>query len=177
VIAPAHALTLLADKLQPGERVIYAMRPDVWVSLRNKLFLWWIGVPWCVAVFGLYFAGRTSAVVAWPLAMVGIAMLAAPIVMAIDTRYTVYAITDRRALIVRDGFRPDLLSCAFERMDQEPECMTGGGRSGHLYFASGMPTKLRDVDYTGKLAFRDLADVPAAADALARARSAHPQTS
>jgi hypothetical protein len=33
---------------------------------------------------------------------------------------------------------------------------------------------MRDVDYTGKLAFRDLADVPAAAAALERAR--HPQT-
>jgi hypothetical protein len=33
------------------------------------------------------------------------------------------------------------------------------------------------VDYTGRLAFRDLADVQAAADALERARSAHPQAS
>ena len=83
--------------------------------------------------------------------------------MAIDTQYTVYAITDRRALIVRNGLRPDVVSCPFERMDATPEIMTAGGRGGHLYFASDMSTKLRDVDYTGKLAFRDLADVQMAA--------------
>jgi hypothetical protein len=174
VIAPAHALTLLAEKLQPGERVIYAVRPDVRVTIRNKLFLWWIGVPWCIAALGLYFAGRASPAIALPLAMVGIAMVLAPLFLAIDTQYTVYAITDRRALIVRNGLRPDLVSCPFDRMDAKPEIMTAGGRSGHLYFASDMPTKFRDVDYTGKLAFRDLADVEAAADALARARRPAP---
>jgi hypothetical protein len=175
VIAPAHALSVLADKLQPGERILYAVRPDAWVTLRNKLFLWWICIPWCIGVLGLYFANRASPLIALPLALVGFAMLAAPVIMAIDTRYTVYAITDRRALIVRHGLRPDTVSCPFERMDATPEIMTAGGGSGHLYFASGMPARLRDVDYTGRLAFRDLADVPAAAAALQRARSARPQ--
>ena len=75
-----------------------------------------------------------------------------------------------RALIVRNGLRPDVVSCEFERMDATPEIMTAGGRGGHLYFASGMSTKLRDVDYTGKLAFRDLADVQTAALRLEAAR-------
>lgn len=170
MIAPAHALTLLADKLEPGERVIYAARPDVWVTLRNKMFLWWIGLPWSIAVLGLYFANRASPTVALPLALIGIAMVAAPIIMAFDTRSTIYAITDRRALIVHDGFRPGMMSCPFERMDEEPEIVTAGGSGGHLYFASDMPTKSRDVDYTGRLAFRDLADVQAAAKTLEAAR-------
>jgi hypothetical protein len=55
-------------------------------------------------------------------------------------------------------------------MDPDPERLTAGGSSGHLYFASGFPPRLRDVDYTGKLAFRDLADVAAAAGALEKAR-------
>jgi hypothetical protein len=170
VIAPAHALTLLADQLEPGERVLYAVRPDLRVTLRNKMFLLWIGVPWCVGVLGLFFAGRASPLIAVPLAMVGIAMVAAPIIMAIDAQYTVYAITDRRALIVRHGLRPAVVSCLFERMDAAPEIMTAGGNGGHLYFASDMSTKLRDVDYTGKLGFRDLADVRTAAEQLAAAR-------
>ncbi|MGD9925042.1 MAG: hypothetical protein AB7V13_26895 [Pseudorhodoplanes sp.] len=170
MIAPPHALSLLAHKLQPGERVLYAVRPDFWVALRNKLFLWWIGVPWCAGTLSLYFAGRASPVIALPLAMVGIAMLAAPIILAIDTRSTIYAITDRRALIVRHGLRPDVISCPFERMDAAPEVMAPGGKGGHLYFATGMSTKLRDVDYTGKLAFRDLADVKTAALRLEAAR-------
>ncbi len=170
MIAPAHALTLLSGKLEPGERVLYAVRPDIWVTLRNKMFLWWIGVPWSIGVLGLYFAGRASPMLALPLAMVGIALLAGPIIMAIDAQYTVYAITDRRALIVRNGLRPDVVSCLFERMDATPEIMTAGGRGGHLYFASDMPTKQRDVDYTGRLAFRDLADVQTAAVRLEAAR-------
>jgi hypothetical protein len=170
VIAPAHALTLLADKLQPGERVLYAVRPDPWVALRNKLFLLWIGIPWCAGTLSLYFAGRASPVVALPLAMVGIALVAAPLIMAIDTRYTIYAITDRRALIVHDGVRPDVVSCPFGRMDATLEIIAPGGGGGHLYFASGMPAKLRDVDYTGKLAFRDLADPQEAAKQLEAAR-------
>ncbi len=174
MIAPAHALTLLASKLEPGERVLYAARPDIRVTLRNKLVLWWIGVPWCIAIFGLYFAGRASLAITIPFAMVGMALVMAPILLAIDTQYTLYAITDRRALIVHEWFRPETVSCPFERMDETPELLTAGGKGGHLYFASGMPTRMRDVDYTGKLAFRDLADVPAAAQALERAR--HPQT-
>lgn len=176
MIAPAHALTLLADKLEPGEPVLYAARPDIRVTLRNKLALWWIGVPWCIAVFGLYFANRASLGVTIPMAMAGLAILIAPILIAIDTRSTLYAITDRRALILHDGIRPGLLSCPFSGMDEKLELLTAGGKDGlmggHLYFASGFPQRLRDVDYTGKLAFRDLADVPAAAQALERARSA-----
>ncbi len=180
MIAPAHALTLLADQLEQGERVVYAARPDIGVTLRNKMVLWWIGVPWCIGIFGLYFAGRASTTIMVPFALIGLAILLAPVLLAIDTQYTLYAITDRRALILHDWLRPSRVSCPFERMDEKPELLTAGGNGGHLYFASGYPPKLRDVDYTGKLAFRDLADVPAAAAALEQARrkpAAHPQAS
>ncbi|ARQ01160.1 hypothetical protein [Pseudorhodoplanes sinuspersici] len=170
MIAPAHALTLLANDLEPGERVIYAVRPDIWTTIRNKIFLLWIGVPWCIAIFGLFLAGRTTWGIFIPLAMIGLAMLAAPIILAIETQYTIYAITDRRALIVRTGLRPSTVSCPFNRMDEKLEIMSAGGESGHLYFASNMSTKMRDVDYTGKLAFRDLADVQTAAAQLEAAR-------
>ncbi len=175
MIAPAHALTRLAEKLESGERVLYTTRPDIGVTLRNKMALWWIGLPWCIAVFGLYFANRASLGVTIPMAMAGLAIVIAPILFAFDTRSTVYAITDRRALILHEGLRPGLVSCPFERMDETPELLTAGGKGGHLYFASGFPPKLRDVDYTGRLAFRDLADVQAAADALEKARKEHPQ--
>ena len=171
MIAPGHATALLATVLEPGERVIWAARPDLWTTIRNKAFLWWIGVPWCIGVIGLSLAGRGSPIVAAPLALVGFALMATPILLAIDTQYTLYAVTDRRALILRNGLlKPGLVSCAFDRMDEVLEVMTSGGKSGHLYFASNMPTKMRDVDYTGKLAFRDLADVQEASLNLERAR-------
>jgi len=175
VIAPAHALTLLAAELEPGERVLFAARPDLWVTLRNKLVLWWIGVPWCIGIFGLYFAGRASTTIMVPFAMVGLALVLAPILLAIDSLYTLYAITDRRALILHDWLKQERVSCPFERMDDKLELLTAGGKGGHLYFASRFPPRLRDVDYTGKLAFRDLADVPAAAAALEKVRKEHPQ--
>jgi hypothetical protein len=170
VIAPGHALSRLTGKLEPGELVLYAVRPDAWVALRNKLFLWWIGIPWCVGALSLYFANRASPLVALPLALIGIAMVLAPVIVAIDTRSAIYAITNRRALIVRDGWRPSLVSCPFERMDATPEVTAAGRKGGHLYFASGMPTNLRDVDYTGRLGFRDLADPQDAANRLEAAR-------
>jgi len=169
VIAPAHALTLLENDLEPGERVIYAVRPDIWTTIRNKIFLWWIAAAWCIAVFGLFFGGHVSWGILIPFALVGLAMLVAPIILAIETQYTIYAITDRRALIVRTGLRPSTVSCPFNRMDDKLEIITAG-KGGHLYFASNMSTKLRDVDYTGKLAFRDLADVQTAATQLEAAR-------
>jgi hypothetical protein len=170
VIASAQASTLLASVLEPGERVIYVVQPDPWVTLRNKMFLWWFGVPWSIAVFGLYFAGRASPFIALPLGLVGIALLAGPLLMLFEAQSTVYAITDRRVLIVHRGMRPETLSWPFGRLDATPEFMTAGGKGGHLYIASHMPTKMRDVDYTGKLALRDLADVQEAAEALAKAR-------
>ena len=170
MIAPAQATTLLDGVLEPGERVIYAVRPDTRVTLRNKLFLWWIGAPWSIAVFGLLFAGRASPWIALPLGMVGLALLAGPLLMLFEAQATLYAITDRRVLILHRGMRPETLSWPFGRLDATPELMTAGGKGGHLYIASNMPTKMRDVDYTGKLALRDLADVQAAADALAQAR-------
>ncbi len=173
MIAPAHALTLLQSDLEPGERLVYAVRPDIWTTIRNKIFLWWIGVPWCIAIFGLFFAGRASLAIVIPFGIVGLAMILAPIILAIETQYTIYAITDRRALIVRTGPRAGTVSCPFNRMDDHLEIMTAGGKSGHLYFASNMSTKMRGVDYTGKLGFRDLADVRAAADQLETARK-HP---
>ena len=177
MIAPGHATALLASVLEPGERLIWAARPDVLATLRNRAFLWWIGIPWCIAIIGLAVSGRASPAFAFPLALVGFALMAAPIILAIDAQYTLYAITDRRALIVREGFfKPGTVTVAFDRMDEKPELMTAGGKSGHLYFASDMSTKMRDVDYTGKLAFRDLADVQRAAAALEKARTAGVKT-
>lgn len=176
MIAPGHAAALLDGRLEPGERLLYTARPDIGVTLRNKMVAWWIGIPWCVAIFGLYFAGRASLAITVPFGMVGLALVLAPVLLAVDTRSTLYTITDRRALILHQGFTRGEISCPFEQMDAQPEQLTAGGKGGHLYFASNFPTRLRDVDYTGKLAFRDLADVPAAAQALEKARAGHSQT-
>jgi hypothetical protein len=171
VIVPRQAETELADILQPGERVIWAAHPDARATLRTKIIIWLVAVPFCAAVFGLFMSGKVSGLVLYPLALVGFALFAAPFIMLFETTLTTYAITDRRALIVRrPPSRPPLVTCAFDAMDDKLEILETGGGGGHLYFASGWSTKQRDTDHTGKLAFRDVGNVHRVAEILDKAR-------
>jgi hypothetical protein len=171
VIAPQQAALALADVLQPDEKVIWAAHPDARSVLRTKSVVWWVGVPLAGAVFGLIMSGKVSLVILVPLGMIAFALLAAPLVMLFESTLTTYAITDRRALIVRrPPSRPPLVSCGFDAMDAEIEILKTGGDAGHLYFASGWSARQRDVDHTGKLAFRDVGKVHDVAALLDRAR-------
>ena len=108
VIAPAHALTLLAEKLEPGERVVLC-RPARYSrdAAQQARFCGGSACPGALAIFGLYFAGRASLAIAVPFAMVGIGPGDGADHLAIDTQYTLYAITDRRAADRRmNGFAP-----------------------------------------------------------------------
>ncbi|GIK81846.1 MAG: hypothetical protein KJZ73_15220 [Pseudorhodoplanes sp.] len=172
MIAPRQAALGLADVLQPGERIVFAVRPDMRSILRSKRILIWIGLAWLGAVALVHATGTLPNGVLVPLALAGAAMLAAPFVIAFEVAFTTYAVTDRRALIVRrPPARPPFVSVAFADMDREIEVLETGGGAGHLYFASGRPTRMRDTDFTGKLAFRDVADVHKLVDLLTRARN------
>jgi hypothetical protein len=171
VIAPQQAALSLADILQPDEKVIWAAHPDARSVLRTKSVTWWVGVPLTIAVIGLIMSGKASSAVLVPLGMVAFALMAAPLIMLFETTLTTYAITDRRALIVRrPPSRPPLVQCGFDGMDDELEILETGHGSGHLYFASGWSTKNRDTDHTGKLAFRDVGRVYDVAKVLEKAR-------
>jgi hypothetical protein len=171
VIVPRQAALELADILEPNEKVIWASRPDMLSTLRTKIILWWVGVPLCAAVFGLTMSGKVSSSVLAPLGLVAFALMAAPFVMLFENALTIYAITDRRALIARRRpARPPLVSCRFDAMDKKLEVLETGAGSGHLYFASGWSTKVRDTDHTGKLAFRDVAKAHEVAKILDKAR-------
>lgn len=172
MIAPRQAALALADILQPGERVIAAVRPDMRSILYSKRFLFWIGIPWLAAVAILSATGLVSNGLLAPFALAGAATVAAPFVMMFEAAFTTYAVTDRRALIVRRApARHPLVSVAFADMNRELKVLETGDGAGHLYFASGYSTRMRDTDHTGKLAFRDVADVHKLADLLARARN------
>jgi len=171
VIVPRQAALELADILQPNERVIWTARPDARSTLRTKIVIWWVGVPLCAAVFGLTMSGRVSPAIVFPLGLAGLALMTAPFIMLLENALTIYAITDRRALIARrPPARPPLVSCALDAMDQELEILETGGGAGHLYFTSGWSTRNRDVDYTGKLAFRDVGNVREVVKLLDKAR-------
>ncbi len=171
MIVPRQAELELAEILQPDERVIWAAHPDALSTLRTKIVIWWVGLPLTFAVLGLFMSGKVSSTVLVPLGMVAFALMAAPFVMAFENALTIYAITDRRALIARrPPSRPPLVRCGFDAMDDTFEILETGSGAGHLYFASGLSTKMRDTDHTGKLAFRDVGKVHDVAKLLDRTR-------
>ncbi|MCZ7642668.1 MAG: hypothetical protein M5U33_08005 [Pseudorhodoplanes sp.] len=97
------------------------MRPDMRSILRSKRILIWIGLAWLGARSRSFMRqGRSPNGVLVPLALAGAATLAAPFVIAFEAAFTTYAVTDRRALIVRQPpARPPLVSVAFADMDRE----------------------------------------------------------
>lgn len=145
----------LEPHLDQGEQIVWAGRPYVFSTLRTYRVLWWIGGVWIALVIAAYFSGFASSGALEPLGMVGCALIAAPFILLYGADKTVYAITNKRALILRSR-KNQIVSVPFERMDAELEILDTGKNSGHLYFASNLSTKMRDTDYTGKLAFRDI---------------------
>jgi len=171
VIVLRQAALELAEILEPNEQVVWAARPDALSTLRTKIVVWWVGVPFCAAVFGLTMSGKVSAGILFPLGLVGFALMVAPFVMLFENALTICAITDRRALIARRlPARPPLVTCSFEAMDDKLEVLETGAGAGHVYFASGFSNKMRDTDYMGKLAFRDVGKAHEVAKLLDKVR-------
>ena len=171
VVAPGR-LTALAGILDPGETVQWASGPDKFLALRGMRWLWWIGLPWTAAAVTLYLLGYFAA--GWEMFVIapGLVFCAAPFLLVVYASGTVYAITDRRAIIRHDALgKKEIVTVAFADMDKKLEVLPVRLGIGHLYFASGLPGRLSDADYTGKLAFRDIADPEAVAQLLERVRA------
>jgi hypothetical protein len=149
-------LPALTPHLEKGERVYWAGRPDVFSLIRTQKVLWLIGGAVLAAAVYALFMNWIGGEVFMPIALVGVAFLAGPLLNLFEDDRTVYAVTNRRALIVHNGMKPHVVSTPFSEMDEKFEVLETGYGAGHVYFASGQSTKLRDVDYTGKLAFRNV---------------------
>ena len=161
---------LLTDALEPGERVLWQGQPDGAARMLMWRFLWWIGFPWllltAIATSRSWIGQSTP-----PLLMVGIMMVAAPFVMLLFDLQTLFAITDRRALIVRTEWgKRSVTTTRFEDMDAAFEILDIGRGAGHLNFASGRSTRSPDTDYTGRYGFRCVRNPSGVSDILERAR-------
>ncbi|MCP3409639.1 hypothetical protein [Bradyrhizobium sp. CCGB01] len=162
---------LLAEALQDGEHVVWQGRPDGVARMMMWRFLWWIGFPWLLLTV---VAVRNDWIdqAAHPLAMLGVAMVAAPLVLLLQDLQTLYLITDRRALILRTAWgRRTVSQTPFEAMDAVLEILDIGRGAGHLNFASGRSTRSPDTDYTGRYGFRCVRDTPRVRDILEGART------
>ena len=108
---------------------------------------------------------------ATPLLMVGVAMVAAPLVMWLFDMQTLFAITNRRALILRTAWgKRSARGTPFADMDATFEIMDIGRGAGHLNFASGVSTRSPDTDYTGRYGFRCVREPGRVRDILEKAR-------
>ncbi|TWB01690.1 hypothetical protein [Bradyrhizobium stylosanthis] len=159
------------EALQDGERVIWQGQPDGLARMLMWRWLWWIGCPWLLLTIVAVEAGWIDQA-AHPLLMLGIAMVAAPLVMLLQDLQTLYLITDRRALILRTAWgRRTVSQTPLEAMDAVFEILDIGRGAGHLNFASGRSTRSPDTDYTGRYGFRCVRDASRLRDILEAARA------
>jgi hypothetical protein len=133
---------LLTEALRPGERVLWQGQPDGVARMMMWRALWWIGFPWLLLTaiaISRGWIGQSTV----PLLMVGLMMVAAPFVMLLHDLQTLFAITNRRALIVRTAWgKRTVTATGLEDMDAALEISDIGRGAGHLNFASGRPTAL-----------------------------------
>jgi hypothetical protein len=91
--------------------------------------------------------------------------------MLLHDLQTLFAITNRRALIVRTAWgKPMVTATRFADMDADFEILEIGRGAGHLNFASARSTRSPDTDYTGRYGFRCVRNPAAVCDILERAR-------
>lgn len=159
-------LPALEPHLEQGETVRWAARPNVYSIIRTQKGLWWIGGIWLAAAVAAFWLGWISWEVFAPLGIIGGAILAGPFIQLFEGDRTVYAITNRRVLIVHNGMKPEIVRVPLAGIDEKFEILETGSGAGHIYFVSGMSTKIRNVDYTGKLALRDVANARKVAEVL-----------
>lgn len=153
-IFSASLQRLLREALQPGERILWQDQPDGIARMMMWRFLWWIGIPWLLVTAIAMSRGWIDQSIT-PLLMCGAMMVAAPFVMLLHDLQTLFAITNRRALIVRTAWgKPTVKATSFKDMDEALEILDIGRGAGHLNFASGISTRSPDTDYTGRYGFR-----------------------
>lgn len=113
----------LDDELDSGERLLWAGQPDPGRMARQGGCLVAFGIPWTLfAVFWTVMASGIGGAVSGgfsgrsvgpgalfglfglPFIVIGIGLLTAPLWMARKAQRTVYAVTDKRAIILEGGF-------------------------------------------------------------------------
>lgn len=170
-VVPRGKRAVLIALLEDGEQVLWTGSPDPLSALRTQGALWWFGIPWLVMALGALLMGWLPNGWAVPAFLPGIAFTVAPFLLTAYAGGTLYAITDRRAIIHHDALgKQETVSVRLDDMDKDFEILPVRKGVGHLYFASGMSGELSNVDHTGKLAFRELADPEAVVALLERVR-------
>ena len=121
-VLPPDVQRRVQDELQPGERLVWAEQPDPRAFARGAWVISLFGIPFtgfavfwiCMAGGMLWFGNRSpvqeggwmtllGCLPLWgvPVLAIGLGMIGAPLWMRRAARRTVYALTDRRAIVWR----------------------------------------------------------------------------
>lgn len=162
----------LADVLEPNERVLWAGKPDPVATFRTQLGFWWVGLPITAVALVIYAKGWLGTFSFFPLAIGGV-FLAAPFLMIAHAYGTIYALTDRRAIIKHDALgKRRTESWPLDTLDDKLEVLESSAGCGHVYFGTQVSKSQKlDADYTGKIAFREVARPHEVAALLQRLRA------
>lgn len=183
---PADLDAIARDELAPGESVEWAAQPDATRAALASFGIWLFAVPWTafsvfwMAMASLAASDGAGAGAAFPLfgvpfVLIGLAMLSAPLWAWRAARRTLYAVTDRRAILFESsGGRAISVRSLEPRALRNPRRTERPDGSGSLVFASA--ALYRGSQSTPEFSFANIPDVRAAHDAVAFLAATHDWT-
>ena len=144
----AQAEQIALSQLDGGERLLWSGSPEPGLAMIKALPMSLIGIPFTMfAAFWMWSAsdmmhGTARTVGPWsffpflgvPFLLIGLAVLTGPIWVYFGARGTVYAVTDKRALIISGGSMRGVQSFTHETMTDITRMERPDG-SGSVYFA------------------------------------------
>jgi len=181
--APARA------ELEGGERLLWTGAPNAQRAFFAGFAVYLFAIPW--TAFSLFWESMALmplfhmhekpdnvplifAIVfplfGLPFIAIGFFMLATPFIAARQARCTTYAITDRRALIIRAGLKREVESFSFASISEsEISRKERKDHSGSLFFATKRTIKADSSDNVKSIGFEHIENVRMAEERLRRA--------
>jgi hypothetical protein len=137
----------VSQELESGEKLVWSGKPDPVREMSAGFALWLFAIPWTAfALFWMWGASGISrpssqstenfifSLFGLPFVLIGFAMLSAPIWIYSKSKRTVYAITDKRVLIIEKGKSRTVYSYGSQNLGSIKRTERADG-SGNLTFA------------------------------------------
>jgi hypothetical protein len=167
-----QAEQIATAQLDGGERLLWSGVPRPGRSARLALPLGLFGIPFAgFAAFWTWSAYRAVShgsaaggpgalfpLFGLPFLLIGAGMLTAPLGVWLAATRTVYAVTERRAMIIERMGATSVQSWRYEDMDELQRVERADG-SGDLFFATRTRTGQRGVSYRTRIGFLGIPDV------------------
>lgn len=163
---------MISSQLDPGEGLLWSGAPSASRLARSALPTMVFGIPFTAfAVFWIYTAFTATSKSsqpgsAWslfplfgvPFLLIGLGMLTAPLWAFLSAGRTLYAVTNRRALIVSGAFSTTVKSFTHTEIHELQRVERAGG-SGDLYFGSREVVTRRGGTMRQRIGFLGIPDI------------------